>query len=103
MKTIELKNLLEDNNYPDAGSVLFYIIKNAIGNSEKIIIDMKDVISIPTMFMNTSFGSILDEFSMEDLKGTISFKNISKSQIERIQKYLSDYNQLKQQANIMYT
>ena len=95
MKTIELKNLLEDKSYPDAGSVLFYIIKNSIAGSEKIIIDMKDVISIPTMFMNTSFGAVLDEFSMEQLKGTISFKNISKSQIERIQKYLSDYNLLK--------
>jgi len=97
MEAIELKNLLNDNSYPEAGSILFDIIKKAIVSSDKAIIDMKDVISIPTMFMNTSFGAILDEFSMEELKSTISFKNISKSQIERIQKYLSDYNQLKQQ------
>ena len=96
MNVIELKNLLKDNSYPDAGSVLFDIIKDAIASSGKVIIDMTDVISIPTMFMNTSFGSILDEFSEEELKSTISFKNISKSQIERIQKYLSDYSHLKQ-------
>jgi len=94
MKTIDLKNLLAQNSYPEAGDFIFNDIKESIIHHEKIILDMSDVLSVPTMFLNTSFGAIIDEFGTEKLKESIKFKNITKSQVERIQKYLIDYNQV---------
>lgn len=94
MKTILLKGILEKNAYPDAGEYIFKDIKNSIITREKIIIDMSDVLSVPTMFLNTSFGAIIDEFGSQKLKESIRFRNISKSEAERIQKYIIDYNQV---------
>lgn len=55
---------------------------------------MSDVLSLPTMFHNTFIGAIIDEFGVQRLKITIGFRSISKSQAERIQKYIIDYSQV---------
>lgn len=94
MKTILLKSILVNRDYPEAGDFIFHDIRNSIIANDKVIIDMSDVLSVPTMFLNTSFGAIIDEFGTEKLKKSIGFKNISKTQVERIQKYLIDYNQV---------
>jgi len=94
MKTIDLKSLLAQKSYPEAGNFIFNDIKDSIINQDKIILDMRDVLSVPTMFLNTSFGAIIEEFGTEKLKECIGFKNITKSQVERIQKYLIDFNQV---------
>jgi len=94
MKTILLKNILAEEAFPVAGYHIFKEIKESIIAHDKIIIDMIDVLTVPTMFLNTSFGAIIDEFGTLKLKESIGFKNITKSQVERIQKYLIDYNQV---------
>lgn len=94
MKTVLLKNILANRAYPDAGDSIFMDIKDSIIAHDKVIIDMSDVLSLPTMFLNTSIGAIIDEFGTQRLKESIGFKNISKSEAERIQKYIIDYNQV---------
>lgn len=94
MKTVLLKNILENKNYPDAGEFIFMDIKDSIIANDKVIIDMSDVLSVPTMFLNMSIGAVIDEFGIQKLKESIGFRNISKSEAERIQKYIIDYNQV---------
>lgn len=94
MKIITLKHILAEKAYPDAGNCIFKDIKDTILAHDKLIIDMSDVLSVPTMFLNTSFGAIIDEFGIPKLKESIGFKNITKSQVDRIQKYFIDYNQV---------
>lgn len=94
MKTILLKNILAKEAFPDAGDHIFKEIKESIISRDKLIIDMIDVLTVPTMFLNTSFGAIIDEFGALKLKESIGFKNITKSQVERLQKYILDYNQV---------
>lgn len=94
MKTIILKDVLSVKSYPDAGDYIFNDIKDCILMNDKVIFDMSEVLSVPTMFLNTSFGAIIDEFGVQKLKSSIGFKNISKTQVERIQKYISDYYQV---------
>ena len=94
MKTIILKDILAEKAYPDAGDYIFKDIKDSIIAHDKVIIDMSDVLSVPTMFLNTSLGAIIEEFGTLKLKESLGFKNITKSQAERIQKYLIDYNQV---------
>ena len=43
---------------------------------------MTGVDSIPTMFMTTSFGCIMQDFGAKKLKKEMIFKNITKVQIE---------------------
>ena len=94
MKTIILKDILSDNTFPVAGDYIYKEINTSINAHEKVIIDMIDVLTVPTMFLNTSFGAIIEEFGSLKLKESIGFKNITKSQVERIQKYILDYNQV---------
>ncbi len=94
MKTVLLKNILAVKAYPDAGECIFTDIKDSIITNSKLIIDMSEVVSVPTMFLNMSIGSIIDEFGTQKLKESIGFRNISKSEAERIQKYIIDYNQV---------
>jgi len=94
MKTVLLKSILEKKAYPDAGEFIFRDIKDSIIAHDKVIIDMSDVLSVPTMFLNTSLGAIIDEFGTQRLKESIGFRNITKSEAERIQKYIIDYNQV---------
>lgn len=94
MKTVLLKSILAEKAYPDAGEFIFMDIKDSIIAHDKVIIDMSDVLSVPTMFLNMSLGAIIDEFGTQRLKESIGFRNISKSEAERIQKYIIDYNQV---------
>jgi hypothetical protein len=93
MKTISLYNILEKQNhsYADSGSIVFDIAKNAIQKREIVIIDMDGVDSVPTNFMNTSFGALINIFGIENTKKSFKFRNILKSQIDRISKYFNDY------------
>lgn len=94
MKTVLLKSILAEKAYPDAGEFIFMDIKDSIIAHDKVIIDMSDVLSVPTMFLNMSLGAIIDEFGTQRLKESIGFRNISRSEAERIQKYIVDYNQV---------
>lgn len=90
MKDIILQDILIDNDYSDGGSKVYEIAKNAITNKEIIVLDMKGVDSVPTIFMNTSFGKLIDEFGLETTKKSFKFRNILKTQVERISKYFKD-------------
>lgn len=91
MKQIVLSDILMGKSYPDAGTDFCVILRETIQSSDTLQIDMKGVDSLPTMFMNTSFGKIMSEYGVERLKKAMIFRNISKVQIERIGKYLKDY------------
>ncbi|WP_321480317.1 STAS-like domain-containing protein [uncultured Bacteroides sp.] len=99
MKQIVLSNILDTKSYPDAGTEFCGILRETIQDNETIQIDMKGVNSMPTMFMNTSFGKIMSEFGVEKLKKVMIFQNITKVQIERIGKYLKDYAEVYQITN----
>ncbi|MBP8893542.1 MAG: STAS-like domain-containing protein [Saprospiraceae bacterium] len=91
MVTVRIKDVLDGRSYPDGGTMLFGIIKDAMNNNENVSIDMEDVDSFPTMFMNTSFGKLIELFGIDATKKALSFQNIKKVQIERIRKYFNDY------------
>lgn len=91
MNTVKIANILEGRNLPEAGMALFPFIEEAINSNQTLCIDMEGVDSIPTLFMNTSFGVALDKFGIQKFKSSISFAHIKKSQVDRIKKYLVDY------------
>ena len=94
MVTVKIKDVLNGRNYPEGGTMLFSIIKDAMNSNQTVSIDMEDVDSFPTMFMNTSFGSLIDLFGLDTTKQALRFQNIKKAQIERIRKYCNDYKSL---------
>ena len=91
MKTIYLLSLLEGKTYPEAGTALLPFLVDAIQAGERICIDMSGVDSVPTLFMNTSFGEALQIYGTTPLKKFVSFAHIQRSQAEMIKKYLVEY------------
>lgn len=94
MKQIVLSEILMGKSYPDAGTEFCDILREVIQIDGTLQIDMKGVDSIPTMFMNTSFGKIMSEYGLARLKKAMVFRNISRVQIERIGKYFKDYTEV---------
>lgn len=90
MCTIVLKNIINTaSNLPDAGSILFDRINDAFMSKEKVIIDMEDITSLSSVFLNTSIGKVIDVYGISKLKQDVSFSKITRQQAERLKEYLS--------------
>lgn len=91
---IRIKDICDKHNdYAKAGNDLYVLSKNLIGKGEIIVFDMDGIDSVSTVFLNTSFGQLLDCFGVERVKQSFRFTNILRSQVERIKKYFSDYEE----------
>lgn len=94
MKVIQVKDIFKDLNSADAGSEIFKISEQGLLNNDIVVLDMNEVLSVSTAFMNTSFGFLIDKYGIEKTKDLFRFRNITKSQIERFRKYFDDYEKL---------
>lgn len=90
--TIHLNQiLLQDADLTVAGEKFYDLVKNHIAGSEKVVVDMENVTSLPSIFLNVSFGRIIDEYGMEAVRQLFTFVKITKIQAERLKKYFSSY------------
>ena len=61
MCTIYLKNILAaTSDLPQAGDIFYNQVMDAESRSEKVIVNMEDVTSLPSIFLNVSIGRIID-------------------------------------------
>lgn len=90
MCTIKISDLLVGRNYPDAGRVLYDLMVENKDKYEKIILDMDGVSSLPSMFLNTSIGKMIEDFGIDSVR-MLSFRKITRLQAERIKEYVNRY------------
>lgn len=91
MYKVILKDLLEGKSYPDAGVALYDMYCAQLGAADKFVVDLADVESLPSIFLNTFIGSIIDKYGKEQLKQNVSFANVTRLQAERLRDYLARY------------
>lgn len=91
MEKIYVKDLLVDGSYPAAGEKLYDKGVRFISQGQVIFLDMSDVDSVPTTFMNVSFGRFINEYGKDNTKKALRFLNITRSQLERIKRYFDTY------------
>lgn len=91
--TITIKDILKGRSYPDAGSHLYDLMMANIDTVDKFIWDLHEVSELPSMFLNVSMGRMLKERGVGFVKSRISFANITKSQVDRIVKYVEIMSQ----------
>lgn len=89
---LQLAKLMKDKSYPDSGRELYNILLNAICTSKIVEINMGGVDGLPSMFLNTSLGPLIKEKGLDVLKKSFTLRNVSKSQVERINQYFEDYD-----------
>lgn len=92
---IDVKDICEKyNDFSRSGKEIFLISKPLIEKDETIVFNMKGLDSVSTVFLNASFGNLIDIFGLEKVKHSFRFTNILRSQVERIKKYFSDYEEI---------
>ena len=91
MKTIIINNIITEKTLVQSGNLLFDEINKSMSANEKLVLDMNGVSSLPSIFMNMSFGQFIDNYGLEKLLSTIQIINITKSQAERISNYFKRY------------
>ena len=78
---ILLADILKDRAFPDSGNILYDLLANA----------MKDVVTLPTLFLNPSLGKIIENYGLDKLKECMTFKNITKGHADKIIKYIEKF------------
>ena len=91
MKTLIINNIITEKTLVQSGNLLFDEINKSMNANEKLVLDMNGVSSLPSIFMNMSFGQFIDNYGLEKLLSTIQIINITKSQAERISNYFKRY------------
>ena len=88
MISITVLPIMQGRDYPTAGTVLYGIIMRVIDSQDKIVLDMTGVSLIPSMFLNTSIGRIMNEKGVDFVKSKFGFSNIKVSDANRIRDYV---------------
>lgn len=91
MVSIVVLPIMRDHDYPTAGQILYGIIMKNIDSDEKIVLDMEGVSLVPSMFLNTSLGRIIQERGTDFVKAKLGFKNIKSSDANRIRDYVGRF------------
>ena len=86
--TIIIKDILQGRNYPDAGAYLYDQMMGNLDMTDKFVWDLSGVSVLPSMFLTMSMGRMIKERGVGFVKSHISFANITKSQVDRIVKYV---------------
>lgn len=86
---IQLSELMTGKTYPESGAALYSDIVQLLKQGEMVNIDLHNVISLPSMFLNASFGKIANEYGADTLKSRVTFHHITKAQAERLRDYFS--------------
>lgn len=90
---IELKNILNNRAYPESGAILYEILCKTIKDNSKVEIDLEGVVSLPSIFLNASFGKAVALYGVEKVKQSTRFHHISKAQAERLKEYFERFCQ----------
>lgn len=92
MTNLVIKDYIDRfNDFASAGDAVFSDAKPSIISGDKVVFDMKGLDAVSTVFLNTSFGQLIDTFGIDLVKKSFRFTNILKTQADRIRKYFQDY------------
>lgn len=93
MKTLILKNIVQDSSSNEQGVVLFQYLKNAFLNEEVLILEIDSELTLSSSFLNTSIGEFLDSYGLDSFRRTVKFKG-AKNQFTKLSKYIKSYTEL---------
>ena len=86
---IQLAQIMKDRTYPESGSVLYDTMLPLLSTNQKVVLDMADVISLPSMFLNASIGMAAQKYGTEKVRKSVVFHHVTKAQAERLKEYFA--------------
>lgn len=91
--TIQLSGIMQGKDYPSAGTA-FYDALSAFIPDHKVVVDVRGVDLLPSMFLTMSIGKIIKENGGTDALKSITFINITKAQVERLKDYIDKVSRI---------
>lgn len=88
MCSISVQSIMQDKSYPEAGNALYDVIVSKL-DEDSIVLDLSGIVSLPSMFLNTSIGKFINVYGVDLLRKKISFANITATQAVRIKEYIN--------------
>ena len=86
---IQLSQLMADRPYPESGQMLYDYMSPLLAKGESVTLDLAGGVSLPSMFLNASVGIAAREYGVDTIKKNIAFRNVTKTQAERLKEYFS--------------
>lgn len=86
---IQLSQIMVNRTYPESGQLLYDTMVPLLSSDQKIVLDMADVMSLPSMFLNVSIGMAARKYGVEKVKKSIVFHHVTKAQAERLKDYFA--------------
>ena len=90
---VELKDILNNRPYPESGAILYDILCKTMKDNSKVEIDLEGVVSLPSIFLNASFGKAVALYGVDRVKHSTRFHHISRTQAERLKEYFERFCQ----------
>lgn len=95
---ILLKDFVQDT-YTNTSGYSFYVqLKELINAGEVVEISFKDSSVTSSSFLNSSFGILIDELGLTEFKRVIRPKDLSKTQMTVLLKYVKGFENSKNAA-----
>lgn len=92
---ITVKDIVSNTETNVEGVKLYCIIEKTIKDNSTIILEIENDMILSSSFLNSSLGSILDNYGFNNLKNNLKLK-CNKYQFQRINTYLNKYKELYQ-------
>jgi len=89
---IRLKDITRDTYTNASGYSLFLVLEPYLKNNERVILSFEDSNPTSSSFLNSSFGSLIDEFGLETFKSLVKPVRLQKHQVQILNKYISTFN-----------
>jgi hypothetical protein len=90
---LTIKNIVTDTYTNSAGYSLYQELKKYIAARKPVTLSFKGVSSTSSSFLNSSFGSLIEEFGLPAFTSFIKPVDITASEAEIIRKYVSGFRQ----------
>ncbi len=91
--TISLNSIVSNTETNTEGIKLFCVISKAIKDDKLIILEIDSDMALSSSFLNSALGEIIDNYSLDILKSYLKIKS-SRTQFDRINSYLTKYNNI---------
>ena len=73
MVTINVKNIVSNYSDNESGLVLLETIKNYLNSGQSVAVSFDSVSYVSTSFVNSSFINLLQDYSFNEIKKSLTF------------------------------
>lgn len=88
---IYLKNIVSDTYTNESGYTLYLELKKALRNEAKIQLSFLGATSPSTSFLNSSFGSLIEEIGLENFLSSVKPSDVTHTQSSMLKLYIQSF------------